>query len=777
MNKKTNLLNDHEKIALTSGESFWKTRSLIQHDIPSIMLCDGPHGLRKQNEGSDHLGINDSVPATCFPTAALLASTWDEKLIEEVGKHIGLEAHHHHVDVVLGPGVNLKRNPLCGRNFEYFSEDPLLSGKMGAAWIKGVESQGIGTSLKHYLGNNQENYRLISNSIIDKKALNELYLKSFEIALKEGQPSTVMCSYNKVNGVYLSDHKELIHDTLRQKWGFNGVVVTDWGALNNKIDSINAGTDLEMPNSNQLFDSIAYQGLKNKELKIDSLNQSVDRILNLVDKQVASRKDIDVDFQKHHDFARLVASEGAVLLKNDKLLPLSNEVSITLLGELAFNTRYQGAGSSHINPTQLSHIQETMKNRFVSFNSHNTYTLNSSIIEDVKKSEVVFIVMGLPDSFESEGYDRTHMSIPLEQVQMLTEVRKHAKKVGVILVGGSPVDLSWDIHCDGLLNMYLGGQAVGDACCDILLGDINPSGKLAETFPHLYEHVPSSKLYGTYAHVAPYEESIYVGYRYYEKAKIGVKYPFGFGLSYSSFEYLKSEIKEESDSFTLSVSIRNHSSHFGKEIIQVYLSDETTRQFKPLKTLVGFKKVGINPNEVVTVSITIQKDSFKCFDTHLNDWVITQGQYKLLIGSSSQMIHASHEVFVDGTLNVNEANIPEVYKTLTSSPSLFDFELLIHEKIDSNKPALFSIMSSLNEISHHWLAKAFISGLKKSLVKSFNHDESNEEFKFIYHITLNTPMQRLSQQSAGQAPLNIFKMLFNAANGNYIKAFKELLRK
>lgn len=777
MNNKLEQLTDQEKIALTSGESFWRTRSMNQHDIPSIVLCDGPHGLRKQNEDSDHLGINDSIPSTCFPTAALLASTWDVNLVEEVGKHIGLEAHYHDVDVVLGPGVNLKRNPLCGRNFEYFSEDPILSGKMGAAWIRGVEGQGIGTSVKHYLGNNQENNRLISNSIIDKKALNELYLKSFEIAVKEGKPSTVMCSYNKVNGTYLSDHDELINGVLRKKWGFDGVVVTDWGAMNDKIHSINAGTDLEMPNSNQLFDEMAYKGLLSNELKTDSLNMSVERILNLVNKQEKSRREVDVDFQKHHQFARLVASEGAILLKNEDVFPISKETSITLIGELAFNSRYQGAGSSHIIPTQLSQIHEAMTQQFAQLKSHNTYTLNDSIIEDIKNSQLTLLVIGLPDSYESEGYDRTHMSIPQQQIECLMEIRKHTEKIGVILLGGSPVDLSWDIHASALLNMYLSGQAVGDACCDLLLGETNPSGKLAETYPHNYDHVPSSNLYGKHTYVAPYAESIYVGYRYYEKANKAVKYPFGFGLSYSKFEYIKSEITEENETLTLKVSVRNNSAFVGKEVIQIYASDETNRQFKPLKSLVGFKKITVQPNEVHTTSILIPKEYLKHYDLDSEKWITCEGTYRLHVCSSSQDCHYSHEVFLSGIHSINEEHIPIVYKTLNATPSLSDFESLINVKIDLNQPIKYSVMSSLNDISDHWLAKLVIGGMKKSLLKPYNNDESNEEFKFIYHITLNTPMQRLSQQSAGQAPLKLFKMLFNAANGNYIVAIKELLKK
>ncbi|MDE7131207.1 MAG: glycoside hydrolase family 3 protein, partial [Lachnospiraceae bacterium] len=511
-----------DKIKLCSGASFWESEKMEQYGIPSFFMSDGPHGLRTQKGESDHLGINKSEKATCFPTASASASSWNPELLQQMGEAIGEEALQYGVDVVLGPGVCMKRNPLCGRNFEYFSEDPYLAGVMGTSWIQGVQGKGVGTSLKHYAANNQEQDRLMSNSMVDERALREIYLHAFEMAVKESQPDTVMCSYNKVNGTFSSDNKKLLTDILRDEWGFQGLVVTDWGAMNDRVEAFRAGCDLEMPSSNKMFDEEVKKAVEEGRLPETCIDACVERMIRMAWKAQETRKGVADDFtfdvEAHHNLAKKIAAESAVLLKNEgEILPLKKETKIALCGAMAETVRYQGAGSSHINPTKLSDLKAAMEAISGNVAYYPSYDLNGERNESellkaadgARNAEAVVVVVGLPDSYESEGYDRTHMAMPESHCELIREAAKVNSNIIVVLMGGSPVEMPWLNSANAVLNLYLGGQAVGEAGADLLYGVENPSGKLAETYPVSYSDCSSSETFGVNTRQAEYAESIY----------------------------------------------------------------------------------------------------------------------------------------------------------------------------------------------------------------------------------------------------------------------------
>ncbi|MBR5207801.1 MAG: glycoside hydrolase family 3 protein, partial [Erysipelotrichaceae bacterium] len=529
-----------KKIALCSGASFWQTEKMEEYGIDSIFMADGPHGLRKQINTNDMLGINRSVAATCFPAEVLTACSFDESLLRRIGQAIAIEAKANEVNVVLGPGANIKRNPLCGRNFEYFSEDPLLSGKMAAAFIQGVENEGVGSSLKHFALNSQEYRRFVSDSVVDERTMHEIYLKSFEIAVKEGKPSTVMSSYNKVNGISSSSNPYLLTDILRKQWGFDGLVVTDWGAMKDRIASFKAGCDLCMPGGSAYMEKEAMDAVKQGTLNEKQIDQSVERVLNLIEKTKLSTK-TTADLEAHHQLACEVVKESAVLLKNeDKILPLDNLNDVAIIGQFASAPRYQGSGSSHINPYKMTSVMDTVPSAQYAQGYNEDGTTKDSLIEEAKEiarnKKAVLIFAGLTDRVESEGFERDDMKMSDGHNRLIEEVAKINKNTVVILFSGSAVELPWEKDVKAILYAGLPGQASGQALVDLLTGKANPSGKLAETWPMRYEDCISSTYYGTQQD-AHYREGLYVGYRYYHSANISVKYPFGHGLSYASFEY------------------------------------------------------------------------------------------------------------------------------------------------------------------------------------------------------------------------------------------------
>ncbi|WP_217597454.1 beta-glucosidase [Cohnella sp. GbtcB17] len=657
-----------EKAGICSGLDFWHMKGVERLGIPSIMLTDGPHGLRKQKASADHLGLFDSVPATCFPSAAGLASSWDRELIRKVGVALGEECQAEDVAVLLGPGANIKRSPLCGRNFEYFSEDPFLSSRMAASHIEGVQSQGVGTSLKHFAANNQEHRRMTGDSVVHERTLREIYLASFEFAVKEAQPWTVMCSYNKVNGTYASENEYLLTDILKDEWGHEGFVVSDWGAVNEREAGLAAGLELEMPASGGAGDRSIVEAVRGGKLLEEKLDRAVERLLRIVFMAADHKKEgATYDAEAHHALAREVARESMVLLKNEGgILPLRKDGKLAVIGELAAKPRYQGGGSSHIKPTKLEDIREELA-RSAGEGARIAYAqgydlqsdaLDAALVEEAKRAaadaEVAVIFAGLPDRYESEGFDRTHLRLPDNQVALIRAVAEAQPNVVVVLSNGAPVEMPWLGSAKGLLEAYLGGQALGGAIADLLFGDANPSGKLAETFPLRLAHNPSQLNFPGEGDRVEYKEGLFVGYRYYDAKEIEPLFPFGYGLSYSTFEYGnlavgKPAIRDD-ETVTVTVDVTNTGSRAGKEIVQLYVRDVQSTVIRPFKELKGFAKVELQPGETKAVSFTLDRRAFAYYNVDLKDWHVESGEFEILVGRSSRDIAVSGTIAVESTV-------------------------------------------------------------------------------------------------------------------------------
>jgi beta-glucosidase len=661
-----------EKASLCSGLDFWHLKGIDRLEIPSIMVTDGPHGLRKQQESADHLGLYNSVPATCFPSAVGLASTWNRSLVEKVGVALGEECQAEDVAVLLGPGANIKRSPLCGRNFEYFSEDPYLSSELAASHIKGVQSEGVGTSLKHFAANNQEYRRMSIDAVVDERTLREIYLASFENAVKKSQPWTVMCSYNKVNGEYASENKTLLTDILKDEWGFEGFVVSDWGAVNERAKGLEAGLELEMPSSNGLGDRKIVEAVQNGKLTEEKLNLAVERLLNIIFKAVDNNKEnATYDVEEHHQLAREVARESMVLLKNeDFILPFKKEGTIAVIGEFAKTPRYQGGGSSHVNPTKLENILEEVEKAAPNVNVlyAQGYELNNDAIDEnlwteakeaAIQADVAVLFVGLPDRYESEGYDREHLRLPDNHRVLIEAVADVQPNVVVVLSNGAPVEMPWIDKVKGLLEGYLGGQALGGAIADLMFGEANPSGKLAETFPKELRHNPSYLNFPGEGDKVEYKEGLFVGYRYYDAKGIEPLFPFGYGLSYTSFEYSNLSINKEeildNGIVEVSVTVNNTGDVVGKEIVQLYVRDVESTVIRPAKELKGFEKVQLQPGEEKIVTFFLDKRSFAYYNMDIADWHVESGVFEILVGKSSADIQLKGRIQVNSTVSIKKS--------------------------------------------------------------------------------------------------------------------------
>lgn len=649
-----------EKAGLCSGSDFWHTKAVERLDIPRMMVSDGPHGLRKQNLQADHLGVNESIKAVCFPAGCAAAASFDTDLIETMGQALGNECQAEDVGVILGPAVNIKRSPLCGRNFEYYSEDPYLASHIAASHIKGVQSKNVGTSIKHFLANNQEHRRMSSSSELDERTAREIYLAAFEAAVKESKPWTVMCSYNRINGIYAAQNKKYLTDILRGEWGFDGFVVSDWGAVNDRVPDLEAGMDLEMPSSNGLNDKRIVEAVQNGSLKEEVLDQAVERILNIVYRFAENRDENAVfDMEADHELSRKIAGECAVLLKNNGILPLKKETKAAFIGYFAENPRYQGGGSSHINSFKTESALEMAKDCNVVYaKGYETgrdvvdEALLAEAVQAAKDAEVAVIFAGLPDSFESEGYDRTHMRMPECQNVLIHAVAEVNPNVVVVLHNGSPVEMPWIHEVKAVLELYLGGQAVGGAAVQLLYGEVNPSGHLAETFPVKLEDNPSYLYYQGEGDKTEYREGVFVGYRYYDKKKMEVLFPFGHGLSYTTFAYSnlkvsKTEVTEE-EGLQVSVDVTNTGDRAGKEAVQLYVGALQSEVIRPVRELKGFKKVELAPGETKTVTFTLDSRSFAYFDMEINDWFVETADYEISVGSSSRDLRQKTTVKVTG---------------------------------------------------------------------------------------------------------------------------------
>ena len=665
-----------EKCSLLSGLDFWHLQPVEHLGLPAIMITDGPHGLRRQRDDADHLGLNASVPATAFPTGAGLGASWNRDLIEEVGGLIAEEALAQGVSVVLGPACNIKRSPLCGRSFEYLSEDPFLSAQMAKHHIMGIQSKGVGASIKHFCANNQESRRMTVDTIVDERTLREIYLASFETAVKEAKPWTVMCSYNKLNGTYMSENKRLLSEVLRDEWGYDGAVVSDWGAVNDRPAGVAAGMDLEMPASGGINDRKVLDAVQNGQLSEAVLDKMASRLIRLIlQAKDKLQPDADFDEDQHHVRAREIAGECMVLLKNDNaLLPLSPTLDFALIGSFAEMPRCQGGGSSHINPTRVSKALIEIHNLNPSIKYAPGFDINSDELNPQQLEEALklaenagtaVIMAGLPDRYESEGYDRRHMNLPPNQNELIRAVAAVCPQVIVVLTCGSPVEMPWIEQVAAVVAGYLPGQAGAAAVADLLFGKVNPSGKLAETFPLRLSDNPSYLNFPGYNDRVEYNEGIYVGYRYYDKKDLPVLFPFGHGLSYTTFEYTDLQLDKiemtEDEHLTVSVRVKNTGKVPGKEIIQLYLAYPQGKIPRPPLELKGFYKIALKPGEEKTVKIILDRRSFAYYDLTVSDWLIESGPAEIIIGASSR------DVRLKGTVQLTALRRPFVKLTINST--------------------------------------------------------------------------------------------------------------
>ncbi len=652
-----------EKAGLCSGSDFWHTKAIERLGIPAVMVSDGPHGLRKQDDTGDHLGINDSIRAVCFPAACATAASFDRDLIREIGEAIGDSCQHEKLAVVLGPAVNIKRSPLCGRNFEYFSEDPYLAGQAAAAYIQGVQSRDVGTSIKHFAANNQEHRRMSSSSDVDERTLREIYLAPFETAVKEAKPWTVMCSYNRLNGVYASEHPWLLTEVLRDEWGFDGFVMSDWGAVSDRVKGVQAGLELEMPASGGVNDRKIVAAVRAGELDEKVLDRACERILNIVYRYLeTARPDTPWDMEAQHRLSVSAAADSMVLLKNESgVLPLRHGASVAFIGEFARRPRFQGGGSSHIHSFKTVSAMEaadegvTYAQGYRVDGDADDNALLQEAVALAAKVETAVIFAGLPDSFESEGYDRTHMRMPDNQVRLIEAVAAANPRTVVVLHNGAPVEMPWIDRVPAVLEAYLGGQGVGEAAVRVLYGDVNPSGHLAESFPIKLSDNPSYLYFGGEGNRTEYREGVFVGYRYYDKKEMPVLFPFGHGLSYTTFACsdlrLSSDAITDQEPLTVTVTVTNTGTRAGKAVPQLYVgSPRDSRFIRPVRELKGYEKVTLAPGESKEVTFTLDSRAFALWHSGLHGWFVETGEYTIAVGQSSRALEVSRPVRVTGTV-------------------------------------------------------------------------------------------------------------------------------
>ncbi len=739
-----------EKAGMCSGKDFWHLKGVERLGIPEVMVSDGPHGLRKQAAEADHLGLNESIKAVCFPTACATACSFDRDLLEEMGERIGDECQAEDLSVILGPAVNIKRSPLCGRNFEYFSEDPYLASQMAAAHIKGVQSKNVGTSIKHFAANNQEHRRMSCSSEVDERTLREIYLAAFETAIKEAKPDTVMCSYNRINGEFASENHWLLTEVLRDEWGFDGYVMSDWGAVNDRVKGLKAGLELEMPASGGTTDKEIVEAVKKGELDEDVLDRAVERILNIVFKFVDNRQEGKFDMEEDHKLAAKIEAESMVLLKNEGVLPLPTQgKKIAFIGKFAEAPRFQGGGSSHINSFKITGALEAAKEV-----AQVTYAQGYDIKEDVidqdmlnqavetaKEADVAVIFAGLPDAFESEGYDRSHMRMPQCQNTLISEIAKVQENVVVVLHNGSPVEMPWADEVKGILEAYLGGQAVGQAEVDVLFGKVNPCGKLAETIPYKLADNPSYLNFPGDGQTVTYNEGVFVGYRYYDTKEMPVRYPFGYGLSYTTFEYsdlqLSADKIKDTDTLKVTLKVKNTGDRAGKEIVQLYVADKTGAACRPVKELKNFVKVELQPQEEKTVEMELDKRSFAWYNAQIHDWYAASGEYEILAAASSRDIRLKKTVYVESTT-----------------------ELPIHVHMNT----------TIGELLENPRTKAVIEGMTDSLIEHMGGSSGDEEEESAASEAISKEM---SLKMMENSPLRTLRSFMGMSTGE----IKELVEK
>jgi beta-glucosidase len=764
-----------EKVQLLDGLDVWHTKPI--QGLPSIMMADGPHGLRKQYESTDNLGVKGSIPSTCFPSASLTACSFDKSLLKHMGKLMAKEAKSNQVNIILGPGVNMKRSPLCGRNFEYFSEDPYLAGELGAAMVRAIEDEGVGTSVKHFFANNQERYRFTIDAIVDERALHEIYLRAFERIVKEN-PATVMASYNKINGHYATEHPYL-NRILRKEWGYYGVVVSDWGAVHNRVESLKASTDLEMPSSfgyrtkdvlNQSQDDTVRQ----------AINKSSDRLVELA-KKYKTYDDVTYDEKQHHHEAVRIARESMVLLKNQHILPLTKKERVLVVGGFIDNIRYQGAGSSHINPTKLEQIIDVTKDysdqiilsKGYHLDQKSDSKLSQEAVELAKQVDKIVYIFGLPESEEAEGYDRDHLNIPENQMALLKQLHEVNQNIVGVYLGGSVVNLSMEHdYLKGLLIAYLGGQGTARAIFDLLYGQDNPSGRLAETW---IDDIKQCNVQLTHHnHAVYYDESIYIGYRYYQSYNQKPHYLFGYGLSYTTYEYKNIDVQQNEKSFLVSMDITNTGHIKGKEVVQIYIGNNRSETYKARRELKAFEKIEVLPKETKHITMELNKQAFAHWDIYKKRWVVEEGDYTIVVGKNACDEIESIDVHVDGeTIHTSTVSYKKYTYDTSDFAKLIPFEL---PELSIKKKRPYTLSSTLEDASHTMLGRMVAKIVMKEATKQ-TKNMSHDMVEIAKKTMMETPIQMLVLFSAGQVSFDMGEGLVDIMNGKVFKGLKKLKKK
>ena len=765
-----------EKCALLSGAETFKTRDMPKHGIPQIWLSDGPHGLRKQAGESDHLGLNPSVPAACFPTASAVANSWDAALGEEIGAALGEEASAQEVSVLLGPGLNMKRNPLCGRSFEYFSEDPYLAGKLAAGYIRGIQSKGVAACPKHFAVNSQETRRMASDSVVDERTLREIYLTGFEIAVKEGHPRSIMSSYNLINGVYANENKHLLMEILRGEWGFDGAVITDWGGSNDHALGVKNGSTLEMPAPGG--DSVrellaAVESGKIAEADIDA------RLSELLPLMFDTKAALDAaprefDAAAHHALARRAAEESLVLLKNEgALLPLAAGTKVAVIGDFAKNPRYQGAGSSMVNSTQVDVLLDKLIDSALNvigyqqgFDRHGKpdAALQKFACELAAQADTVVLCMGLDEIAESEGLDRSNLRLAQNQVDLLQAVKAVNPKIVVVLYSGSVVETPWLDNCQALLYAALGGQAGAGAVADALTGKVNPCGKLAETWPLTYADIPSAADFATRRKTVEYREGLYIGYRYFTTAEKAVRFPFGYGMSYTTFAYSDMAADEQGVSLT----VTNTGSVAGTEIVQLYISKKDGQIFRPARELKGFARVTLAPGEKQRITIALDDKAFRFWNVKANRWEIEGGAYELLVGASVEDIRLCEKISVQGTATVHpyeDVDLGCYYKGDVLSVSDADFEKLLGHPIPDGKTKIDRNLT-LGELNHSRSPLGWLVWLVLTVLLEVSYKRGKPDLNILFQY--NMPLRALAKMTNGAISMGMVDGIVMELQGFWI---------
>lgn len=762
-----------EKCALLSGAETFKTRGMPEHGIPQIWLSDGPHGLRKQAGESDHLGLNPSVPATCFPTASAVANSWDAALGEEIGAALGEEAAAQEVSVVLGPGLNMKRNPLCGRSFEYFSEDPYLAGKLAAGYIRGIQSKGVAACPKHFAVNSQETRRMASDSIVDERTLREIYLTGFEIAVKEGHPRSIMSSYNLVNGTYANENKHLLMEILRGEWGFDGAVITDWGGSNDHALGVKNGSTLEMPAPGGDSVRELLAAVESGKISESDIDARLSELLPLVfdTKAALDAAPREFDAAAHHALARRAAEESLVLLKNEgSLLPLAAGAKVAVIGDFAKNPRYQGAGSSMVNSTQVDVLLDKLINSELNvigyqqgFDRHGKpdAALQKSACELATQADTVVLCMGLDEIAESEGLDRSNLRLAQNQVDLLQAVAAVNPKIVVVLYSGSVVETPWLDNCQALLYAALGGQAGAGAVADALTGKVNPCGKLAETWPLAYADVPSAADFATRRKTVEYREGLYIGYRYFTTAEKAVRFPFGYGMSYTTFAYSDMAADEQGVSLT----VTNTGSVAGTEIVQLYVAKKDSELFRPVKELKGFARVTLAPGEKQRITIMLDDKAFRFWNVKANRWEIEGGEYELLVGASVEDIRLCEKISVHGTAAVHpyeDRDLDCYYKGDVLHVSDADFEKLLGHPIPKGKTKIDRNLT-LGELNH---ARSPLGWLVLTILLDVSYKRGKPDLNILFQY--NMPLRALAKMTNGAISMGMVDGIVMELQGFWI---------